>query len=263
MKRFTPIALLLGFTPLLHAVDFGEKPNTPTIPGTPYVVHDGTRPQPRIVEKTQAVTVKAPSDAIVLFDGKNLDSWVSSDGSAPQFIIKDGVMVANGANVRTKQEFNDVQVHLEWRLPAERKVKGQHGGNSGIFLMGLYEIQILQSHNNKTYPDGQATAIYGQTPPLVNATAPQGEWQSYDIIFHAPKYKDGKLTSPAYATVIHNGIVTHSHKDFHGPTLHKRLTKYPETHPEKAPISLQWHSDPLEYRNIWVRELTDYDETAK
>lgn len=263
MKISPCLALLLSLSAPLFAVEVGEKPKTPVIPGTPYVVHDGTRPQPRVVEKTAAVSVPAPSDAIVLFDGTNLDAWVSSDGSAPKFLLKDGVMVANQAGVKTKQKFGDVQVHIEWRLPADRKVKGQSGGNSGMFLMGRYEVQILQSHNNKTYPDGQATALYGQTPPLVNATAPQGEWQSYDVIFHAPKYRDGKLISPAYATVLHNGVVTHSHRAFQGPTRHRQLTTYPESHPTKDSISLQWHSDPIEFRNIWVRELGDYDEGAK
>ncbi len=218
-------------------------------PWSNYTVHDKTRPLPPKVKVDKPITTPAPSDAIVLFNGKGTSEWTQP------WRVKDGVMIASPKDNLTKREFADCQLHLEWRVPAGRKVKGQSGGNSGIFLMNLYEVQILESHDNLTYADGQAGALYGQTPPSVNASLPQGSWQSYDIFFKAPRYDGKKLISPAYITVIHNGVVIHNHQQFYGPTKWRRVFKYPETHPEKAPIRLQWHRDPIEYRNIWVRPL--------
>ncbi len=238
---------------------FGIKPGTPVIPGTPWQVHDGTRPQPRVVETAGAVSVKAPGDAKVLFDGTSLDAW-TTDGKPATWKIKDGSLVASPGTLISKDKFGPVQVHIEWRVPADRKVNGQGGGNSGIFLMGLYEVQILQSHGNKTYPDGTAGALYGQTPPLVNATAPQGEWQSYEILFTPPKYEGGKVVEAATATVIENGVVLHNARKFLGPTQFRQLASYPAEHPETGPIQLQFHGDPIEFRNIWVRPIGTYDE---
>lgn len=240
---------------------FGVKPGTPQIPGTPWQVHDGTRPQPRVVETGGAVSVKPPSDAKVLFDGSSLDAWTTEDKKPANWKVEDGILIASAENLFTKEEFGPVQVHLEWRVPAGREVDGQRGGNSGIFFMKLYEVQILQSHGNKTYPDGQAGGLYGQTPPLVNATAPQGEWQSYDILFQPPKYEGGKLSEPAWVTVIHNGVVLHHARKYLGPTQYRQLASYPDEHPETGPIRLQWHNDPIEFRNIWVRPIGNYDET--
>lgn len=247
---------------LVLADGFGVKSGNPMIPGTPYEVHDGTRPQPRIVENAGAVTVKAPADATVLFDGTNLDAWTTNNGPAA-WEIKDGSMVAAKSDVATKQSFGAIQLHAEWRCPAGRKVDGQSGGNSGIFLMGLYEVQVLQSHNNKTYPDGQAGSLYGQLPPLVNATTKQGDWQSYDIIFTPPVYDGETVKEPARVTIIHNGIVVQNNKPYLGPSSHKTLATYPKTHPKTAPIRLQFHGDPMEYRNFWVRPLGEYDQTAQ
>lgn len=230
----------------------------PTIPGTEYKVHDMERPQPRIVETAGAVSVKPPSDATVLFDGANLDAWVQNDKKLGWKVL-DGAMIAGGSTIATKESFGPIQLHLEWRLPAKRKVDGQKGGNSGVFLMGLYEIQVLQSNANKTYPDGQATALYGQLPPLVNATSPQGDWNSYDIFFTPPVYGENGMELPAEVTVIHNGLAVQNAETFIGPTRHKKVAKYPAKHPETAPISLQFHSDPVEYRNIWVRTLGKRD----
>lgn len=243
---------------VVAAEGFGIKPGTPVIPGTPWEVHDGTRPQPPVVETGGAVSVKAPGDAKVLFDGKGLEAW-TTDGKAASWGVKDGVLVAAPGTLMTKDSFGPVQLHVEWRIPAGRQVNGQGGGNSGVFLMGMYEIQILQSHGNKTYPDGTAGALYGQTPPLVNATAPQGEWQSYDILFHPPVYEGEKVVEPAKATVIQNGVVLHHARPFLGPTQFRQLAKYPAKHPEKGPIHLQWHGDPVEFRNIWVRPIGEYD----
>ena len=225
----------------------------PKLPGVPYTVHDPARPQPKSVETQGAVVVKPPADAIVLFDGTSLDAW------EPGWEIKDGAMVASNKDIQSKQSFGAVQMHFEWRLPADRPVKGQSGGNSGVFLMGLYEVQVLQSHNNPTYPDGQAGSLYGQLPPLVNATAPQGEWQSYDLTFTPPVYEDGKVTQPAKLTLFHNGVVVQNGESYLGPTEHRKLASYPETHPATAPLRLQFHGDPMEFRNFWVRPLGKRD----
>ena len=250
MVRYLAIgAIFVGTTGLSSALEPGKKPNTPKQPWSDYVVHDGTRPTPEKVKTNGAVVVAPPADAIVLFDGKNSDAFTSG------WKVKDGILVASKGDAKSKQEFGDCQLHIEWRIPAERKVKNQQGGNSGVFLMDRYEVQVQESHTNVTYADGQAGAIYGQTPPLVNASAPQGEWQSYDILFTAPKYDGLKLVSPAYVTVVHNGVVIQNHTLIHGPTTYKQVAKYPSKHPLKAPIRLQWHGDPIEYRNIWVREI--------
>lgn len=229
------------------------------IPNTPYKVHDMERPQPRIVESSGVVSIAPPSDAVILFDGNSLDAWTSG-GKEPAWEIRNGVLVAKKTNLETKEKFGAIQLHLEWRLPPGIKVKGQKGGNSGCFLMGLYEIQILQSHNNETYPDGQAGALYGQLPPLVNATSPQGEWNSYDITFTPPVYQGREVVTPAKVTVIHNGVVIQNGEAYLGPTAHKKLANYPGNHPEIAPLSLQFHGDPMEFRNIWVRPLGERDQ---
>jgi hypothetical protein len=224
-------------------------PDGPKIPGVPYSVHDPARPQPPVVETAGAVVVKPPSDAVVLFDGKSLDAWT------PGWVIKDGAMVAASKDIESKQSFGAIQMHFEWRCPAGRKVSGQSGGNSGVFLMGLYEVQVLQSAGNPTYPDGQAGSMYGQLPPLVNATAPQGEWQSYDLAFEPPVYENGKVVKPAKLTLFHNGVCVQNGEAFLGPTQHRSLASYPDKHPETAPMRLQFHGDPMEYRNMWVRPL--------
>ena len=236
--------------------------DTEKLPGVPWGVHDPDRPQPPVITTAGAVSVKPPSDATVLFDGKNLDAFTQGGGPAT-WEIKDGALVVGKKDLFTKDSFGAIQLHFEWRLPAGRKVDGQSGGNSGMFLMGLYEIQVLQSNNNPTYPDGQAGSFYGQLPPLVNATSPQGEWNSYDIAFEPPVYKDGKVEKPAKATIIHNGVFVQNGELFLGPTQHKKLASYPDKHPESAPIRIQDHNDPMEYRNIWVRPLGKRDPGAK
>ena len=257
--RFTLVLASLAAAGMVYGIEVGEKPNTPKLPGVPYVVHDGTRPQPVKVKSAGAVSVKPPGDAIVLIGEKSSDTW-----NGNKWPIVDGVMtVARGGGVSSKKEFGDCQVHLEFRVPAGRKVNGQGGGNSGVFLMGLYEVQVGESHTNQTYPDGQTAALYGQAPPRVNPSTPQGEWQSFDIIFETPESRDGKVVEPAVITVIHNGVVVHHRKALLGPTRHKALAAYPAKHPEKGPINLQDHGDPIQYRNIWVRELGEYDAGAK
>lgn len=250
--------VMIGATSLHAKEGLGFK-DTPIIPGTEYHVHDGDRPQPKIVETEGAVVAKPPADAKVLFDGSSLDAWTSRKG-APTWEIKDGAMVAKGADIVTKEEFGAIQLHIEWKVPAGRKVNGQGGGNSGCFLMGLYEIQILQSNDNITYPDGQAAALYGLLPPLVNATSPQGEWNSYDITFEPPVYEDGKFKTPAFVTVVHNGVVVQNRAAFTGPSGYRKLSEYPAEHPATGPLRLQFHGDPLEFRNIWVRPLGERDQ---
>lgn len=256
-KLLTLLFTAVSAPALLQAEIKGEE-GTPQLPGVPWHVHDGKRPQPRAVA-ANCVSIPAPADATVLFDGKNLDAWTTA-GGPPAFLLKNGVMIANQKNIETKEKFGAIQLHIEWRLPADREVSGQKGGNSGVFLMGLYEVQMLQSHDNPTYPDGTAGAIYGQFPPLVNATSPQGEWQSYDITFEPPVYQNGKVEKPTRITVIHNGVVVQNSRECLGPTLWRKLASYPEKHPETGPLGLQFHGDPLEFRNIWVRPIGKIDQ---
>jgi hypothetical protein len=194
---------------------------------------------------------------VALIGAKCADHWTGD------WEIADGVMTVGKGSISTKEKFGDCQLHLEFRVPAGREVHGQGGGNSGVFLMGLYEVQVGESHTNETYPDGQTGAIYGQTPPLVNPSTPQGEWQSFDIVFEKPSFEGGKVVEPAVVTVLHNGVVIHHRRAILGPTSHKQLAKYPAELPDKAPIQLQDHGDPIQYRNIWVRELGEYDAGAK
>ncbi|MBV9987744.1 MAG: DUF1080 domain-containing protein [Chitinophagaceae bacterium] len=205
----------------------------------------------------------APSDAIVLYDGKSTGSWVKEkDGSAPGWVIdKDGALtvVKGSGNIKTKQAFGDCQLHIEWREPAKIAGKSQTRGNSGIFFMGQYELQVLDSYDNPTYVNGQAGSIYKQHIPLVNASRKPGEWQSYDVIFTAPRfYADGKVQSPARITVLHNGILVQNNVEIKGHTEWIGKPEY-HKHGDKEPLVLQDHGldggNPMSYRNIWVREL--------
>jgi hypothetical protein len=197
-----------------------------------------------------------PSDAIVLFDGKDLSQWESAKKGPAQWLIKDGVATINGTgSINTKQEFGDCQLHVEWATPSEAKGDGQGRGNSGILLQGRYEVQVLDSYNNKTYFHGQAGAIYKQYAPLVNASRKPGEWQTYDIIFHAPRFDDSKkLTKPATVTVLQNGVLVEDNVEIKGTTSFVGAPKY-VAHPLKQPLVLQDHRSPVRYRNIWIREL--------
>ncbi|MDX2247749.1 MAG: DUF1080 domain-containing protein [Bacteroidia bacterium] len=198
-----------------------------------------------------------PSDAIVLFDGKDLSNWVSADGSPAKWEVKDGAVtvVARTGTITSKQSFGDMQLHIEWRAPSTVVGDGQGRGNSGIFLMGKYEVQVLDCYNNVTYSNGQTASIYKQHVPLANACLPPGEWQTYDIIFMAPVFDEsGNLRHPATVTVIHNGVLALNHVEIRGSTQYKGLPSY-ETHADKQPIILQDHGNPVSFRNIWVREL--------
>jgi hypothetical protein len=238
--------------------------DTPMIPGTPWHVHDSDRPHPKVVTPGTCSTPEkvgtAPSDAIVLFDGSNLDQWRSGDGPA-KWKIEDGamVMVPGTGPLMTRKEFGDCQLHVEFATPKPPKGSGQGRGNSGILLMGRYEIQVLDSYENVTYADGQAAAVYGQYPPLVNASRPPGEWQTYDILFTAPVFDGDKLIKPASETVLHNGVAVHNHVEPIGPMVYRALARY-KPHGPKGPLGLQDHGNPLRFRNIWIRELRGYDQ---
>lgn len=198
-----------------------------------------------------------PSDAIVLFDGKTLDKWVSEKGGPAQWTIADGAMTVKpqAGGIVTKEGFGDCQMHIEWRTPVVVKGEGQGRGNSGIFLMGKYELQVLDSYNNTTYSNGQAGSIYKQHIPQANASRPPGEWQSYDIIFTAPTfYEDGRIKSPARITVLHNGVLVQNNTTIWGSTQYIGIANY-EKHSAKEPIMLQDHGDLVSFRNIWIRPL--------
>ena len=213
-------------------------------------------PVPAVV--TPGVGSAPPSDAIVLFDGKDLAQWErAQDGTAPRWTIDKGVVTGGGGagDIRTRRGFGDCQLHIEWRTPATVEGEGQGRGNSGVYLMGRYEVQVLDSYNNPTYSNGQAASIYKQGIPLVNASRPPGEWQSYDIFFRAPHFNaDGSLKSPAYVTVVHNGVLVQDHFEIKGGTVYIGQPKY-EKHGDREPLQLQDHGNPVAYRNIWIREL--------
>lgn len=199
-----------------------------------------------------------PSDATVLFDGSDLAAWEGEEGGAPPWRVEDGAMtVARGSGgIRTKAAFCDMQLHLEWRAPADIDgMEGQDRGNSGVFLQERYEVQVLDSHDNPTYPNGQAASVYKQHIPLVNASRPPGEWQAYDILYTAPRFDDeGALEAPAYVTVLHNGVLVQHHVEIQGTTEWIGAPSYDEAH-GCAPLYLQDHDASVSFRNIWVREL--------
>jgi len=212
--------------------------------------------EPKIIDPGDAK--HAPSDAIVLFAGQDLSNWSSVKDHGPAgWDIKDGAMVvkAGAGSIRSKREFDDVQLHIEWATPAEVKGDGQERGNSGVYLQGKYEVQVLDSFNNKTYFYGQAGSIYKQYAPLVNASRKPGEWQLYDIIYHAPIFEDdGKVKNKATVTVLHNGVLIQDHVEIYGETTHEPVQPVYKKH-GKGPIMLQDHGNPVRFRNIWVREL--------
>ena len=252
-------AVILGF-----GQDPAPNPNvnrdlgytdTPMLPGLPYHVHDPERPHPRVVTPA-AQAGGPPSDAIVLFDGKDLSMWTAQK---PWKIENGYIEVVPGAgDLTTTEKFGDCQLHVEWAAPAEIRGNSQNRGNSGIFLQGRYEVQVLDSYENPTYADGQSGALYGQWPPLVNAVRKPGEWQAYDIVFEAPKFEGAQVVKPAALTVFLNGVLLHNRKELMGPTVHRALAKY-TPQPTEDSLVLQDHQNPVRYRNIWIRRLGTYD----
>jgi hypothetical protein len=206
-------------------------------------------PEPKVIDP--GPVGGPPSDAIVLFDGKDLSKW--NDGE--KWIIEDGAATSRAAGITTKQSFGDCQLHVEWASPEKVEGEGQGRGNSGVYLMERYEVQVLDSYKNPTYFDGQAASVYKQHPPAVNACRKPGEWQSFDIIFKAPKFDEkGKVAAPAYVTVLHNGVLVQNHFEIKGATAWHKPPEY-AAHAPKAPLHLQFHGNPVKFRNIWIREL--------
>jgi hypothetical protein len=244
----TPQQPILGYT------------DTPLIPGSRWRVHDPERPQPPVVAPGTPSTPEAPgqppSDAVVLFDGTSLDGWVGKDGAPARWTVENGYVevVPKAGDITSRAQFGDCQLHLEWQAPVGVLGSSQGRGNSGVFLMDRYELQVLDCYQNPTYADGTTGAVYGQHPPLVNACRRPGEWQSYDIVWLAPRFDGDRLVTPAYVTVFLNGLLVQHHRPVLGPTSHKKVMPY-EAHPEIAPLRLQDHSNPVRFRNIWYRPL--------
>ena len=239
--------------------------DTPLLPGGKWRVHDGERPRPPVVTpptfSTQAQAGEPPSDAVVLFDGSGLDAWAGRDDAAAAWTLVEGgaVEVAPGSgDIHTREAFGSCQLHVEWRAPTEIRADSQGRGNSGVFLLGLYEVQVLDGYDNPTYADGITAAIYGQHPPLVNACVPPGEWHVYDIVFEAPVYEGDTLASPAYMTVLHNGLLAQHRQRMDGPTAHRAVASYDPPHDPTGPVVLQDHGDRVRFRNIWLRPIGSF-----
>jgi hypothetical protein len=239
--------------------------DTPQIPGQKWRVHDMERPRPpKVTPGLPLPSQPPPSDAIVLFDGKDLSQWVTqARGGAPQapkWKVENGYMeiVPRTGRLTTKASFGDCQLHVEWMIPKEATGSGQSRGNSGVELMSRYEIQVLESYENLTYADGGAGAIYGVWPPMVNPARPQGEWNVYDIFFEAPRFEGDKLVKPAYLTLLFNGVLVHNHRAYVGSTVWRRVGRY-TPHAAEEPLSLQDHNQPVRFRNIWIRKLSPDD----
>jgi hypothetical protein len=258
------LALTAGITTAQNPSGDQGFTDTPLLPGLPWHVHDPARPHPKVVTPG-AQPGQPPSDAVVLFDGKDLSKWAAARLGTAAFTVSSNPApwkVGNGyfevvprsGDIASKEKFGDVQLHVEWMEPAGIGGSSQNRGNSGVFLMGLFEIQVLDSFRSPTYADGQAGAMYGQWPPLVNAVRSPGEWQSYDIVFEAGR--------PATMTVFLNGVVIHNRKAEMGPTIYRQVPKYVPGALE-GPIVLQDHGAPVRFRNIWARRLGGYDEAEK
>lgn len=244
--------------PLVHARDgsgIRGYADTPVQPWSGFRVHDPDRPAPpRVDPGPFTASAPAPSDAVVLFDGRDLAQWQSN-----QWRVVDGCIEAAAGNLVSRERFGDCQIHLEWMAPTNFTGHLFDQGNNGVLLMGLYEIQIFDTFHHPLYPDGQCGAIYGQTPPRVNVTRPPGHWQTYDILFTAPRFADGKLVRPARVTVFHNGVLIHHEQEIYGETAHRALPAYTRTQ-STGPLALAGHNCPVRFRNIWVRPLSAGEE---
>jgi hypothetical protein len=237
-----------------HLLGFDD---TPRIAGQPWRVHDRDRPHPPVVAPG-AEDRLPPSDAVALFDGRNLIGWLSQKSGGPAaWKVENGYLevVPGTGDIQTVHEFGDCQLHVEFASPSEVIGDSQGRGNSGVFLMGRYEIQVLDCYDNPTYADGTTAAIYGQFPPLVNACRPPGQWQTLDIIWSAPRFDTAEtLVTPAYCTVLHNGVVVQPHRTLFGPTIYRQVPSW-TPHPPRGPLRLQDHGNPVRFRNIWYRAL--------
>jgi hypothetical protein len=222
--------------------------------------HSRERPAPKVVAPGAAVSAPAPADAIVLFDGKDLSKWRSQKDKGPaRWKVADGYfeVVKDTGGIETAQPFGDCQLHIEWASPSPPAGQDQDRGNSGVFFQNIYELQVLDSYQSATYPDGQAGALYGQFPPLVNVSRAPGEWNAYDVVYRRPRFgPDGKLVSPARVTAFQNGVLIQDAQELLGPPTNKVRTPYSK-HEDKLPLSLQDHGHPVRFRNVWIRELPE------
>jgi hypothetical protein len=270
MNRRTTALVLAPLATLAVGIAWAAEgyTDTPKQPNGKWHVHDPARPQPPVVTpgKQFSQQANAPSDAVVLFDGKDLSKWVAANGGGEaKWKVENGYMevVPKTGVLRTKDEFGDFQLHLEFATPEKVEGKGQGRGNNGVNIFGQYEIQVLDSYKNETYADGGAGSIYGQYPPMVNASRGPGEWQTYDIVFEGPRWdENGKNTRKASVTVLHNGVMIHNKTEFFGPTGHRNFGNYDKPGRTRGPIELYEHGNPVRFRNIWLRELKGYDAAA-
>lgn len=255
-KKLMLAGMLLGIFASVHAQ---TQSSVPTPPKMVPEMTEFWEPEVKVVTPGTGAGMTAPSDATILFDGKDLSQWKDKNGGAAKWQVQNGVLtvVKGTGDISTKKEFGDFQLHIEWQIPPDITGKSQARGNSGVFLQDRYELQVLDSYNNRTYANGQASSIYKQNPPLVNATRKPGEWNVYDVIYTAPRFKeDGSLFSPAKVTVLHNGVLTQNDFEIKGATEYIGLPTY-KAH-GKGPLHLQDHGDPskaISFRNIWIREL--------
>jgi hypothetical protein len=259
----SPVVALAGFVFTANAADLiyskdgqgtpGYK-DTPLQPWSGYLTHDAERPVPVKITPgepgTQQKAGTAPSDAKVLFDGKDMTQWTA----APEWKVENNELVAGKGLLTSKEEYGDCQLHLEWQAPNPPQGVLFNQGNNGVLMMGMTEIQIFDSYTNKLYADGIASAIYAQTPPFVNPCRKAGEWQTYDIVWTSPAFENGKLVKPARVTMFFNGVLVHLNQEVYGTTPHRGLAKYPNDK-TRGPFSLMGHNNPVRFRNIWIRPL--------
>src|ERR1035441_2565208 len=259
----TTVSTVLSLSASVYAANtgspfYGDAPDD----NHPWAVHDHNRPQPKLVTpgsfSSQEQPGKPPSDAIILFDGTDLSKWEADEGNGvpTKWIVKDGAMecVPKSGYIRTKDKLGDIQLHVEWTAPTKVEGESQGRGNSGVFLMGLVEVQVLDNYNNPTYADGFAGSVYGVMPPFANAVRPPGQYQVYDIVFRRPIYREGMQVDPGYITVFENGVLVQDHTVLEGGTGHMARSK-PGPFAEAGPLKLQDHGNPVRYRNIWYRPL--------
>jgi hypothetical protein len=231
-----------------HALGYDD---TPKLPNSPWRVHDRQRPQPPVVKPGDEAGAP-PADAVVLFDGKDLSQW---EGAKPRGLEDGYIDIMKAGELKSKRHFGDCQLHVEWATPAKADGDAMKWGNSGVYFLGEYELQIIESHDSRIYSDGLAGAIYGQTPPMVNVARKPGEWQTFDVAFTAPRFDGDKLLAPAYFTVFWNGVLVQDHTPVIGPTVHGKLANYDQSRTTSGPVLLQKHGSAVRFRNIWIRPV--------